>query len=189
MENRLVVIIEGPSGVGKDTIINKILERYPDKFARPINACTRPMRPNESQNNPYYFITNEEFMKLRLEGEIFEHTTRHGTFRGMRKSNFESIFKEGKIVIRDCDRYGVDAIRKEYGENIVLSIFLTCPKEIIEQRLKDRNEEPESLQARLKDYDTFILDRIYFDYEIENIEMEKTINEILFLINQRKPIF
>jgi len=189
MENRLVVIIEGPSGVGKDTIINKIIEKYPDKFARPINACTRPMRPNESQNNPYYFITNEEFMKLRLEGEIFEHTTRHGTFRGMRKSNFESIFNQGKIVIRDCDRYGVDAIKKEYGEDIVLSIFLTCPKEEIEKRLIERNESPDSMKARLDDYDTFILDRIYFDHIIENIDMQKTIDEILKLINQKKPIF
>ena len=187
MENRLVVIIEGPSGVGKDTIINKILEKYPDKFARPINACTRPMRPNESQNNPYYFITNEEFMKLRLEGEIFEHTTRHGTFRGMRKSNFESIFKSGKIVIRDCDRYGVDAIRKEYGD-IVISIFLTCPKEEIRKRLESRNEKPESLEARLKDYDTFILDRIYFDHVIENIDMDITINEIINIINKKKQI-
>ena len=187
MENRLVVIIEGPSGVGKDTIINKILERFPDKFARPINACTRPMRPNESQNNPYFFITNEEFMKLRLEGEIFEHTTRHGTFRGMRKSNFDNIFESGKIVIRDCDRYGVDAIRKEYGD-IVISIFLTCPKEEIERRLKERNEDPESMKARLKDYDTFILDRIYFDHIIENIDIEKTINDILFIINQKRPI-
>ena len=48
---RLILIIEGPSGVGKDTIMNKIIERYPDKFGKPINAATRQMRPNEKQAN------------------------------------------------------------------------------------------------------------------------------------------
>ena len=187
MEKLSIVIIEGPSAVGKDTIINELINRYPDRFGKPINATTRPMRENESQNNPYLFLSDEEFIAMRKSGEIFEHTTRHGTFRGMRKSNFDNIFESGKIVIRDCDRYGVDAIRKEYGD-IVISIFLTCPKEEIERRLKERNEDPESMKARLKDYDTFILDRIYFDHIIENIDMEKTINDILFIINQKRPI-
>ena len=161
---------------------------YPDKFERPINACTRPMRPNESQNTPYYFITNEEFIKLRKEGEIFEHTTRHGTYRGMRKSNFDRIFSKGKIVIRDCDRYGVDAIKKEYGDDVVISIFLTCPKEEIERRLRGRNEDPESMKARLQDYDTFILDSIYFDHVIENIDINETISKIINIIKTKTEI-
>lgn len=60
MAKKNIVIIEGPSGVGKDTIINELIARYPTKFARPVNACTRAMRENESQGNPYLFLTEEE---------------------------------------------------------------------------------------------------------------------------------
>ena len=112
MSKKQIVIIEGPSGVGKDTIITELISRYPDRFGRPINATTRPMRENESQNNPYLFLTEDEFLKKRASGEIFEHTMRHGTYRGMRKSSFDSILNSGKIALRDCDVNGLHAIKK-----------------------------------------------------------------------------
>lgn len=179
---RQIVIIEGPSGVGKDTIINEIIKRYPDKFGKPINATTRPMRANESQNNPYLFLTEEEFFKKRASGDIFEQTMRHGTYRGMQKSSFDQILNANKIAIRDCDRFGLDAIRKEYGD-IVKSIFLTAPKEEIRQRLISRNEPLDSMTKRLNDYDEYIQNAKYFDYTIENIEINDTIDKILEIIN------
>jgi len=179
MENKkLILIIEGPSGVGKDTIINEIIRRYPDKFGKPINATTRPMRENESQNNPYLFLTNEEFRRLRNTGEIFEETVRHGTYRGMRKSSFNGILDSGRIAIRDCDRFGLQALKDEYGD-IVVGIFLTCPKECILDRLLKKNEPQENIDGRIADYDKCMLSKEYYDYEINNIDMEKTIEEIL----------
>ena len=179
-----IVIIEGPSGVGKDTIINELIARYPDKFGRPINATTRPMRENESQNNPYLFLTEEEFFKKRQSGEIFEQTIRHGTYRGMQKPSFDSIIGAGKVALRDCDVNGLRAIRQVYGDDIVTSVFLTAPKEEIVKRLKSRNEPEESMQKRLKDYDTYIENAKYFDNVIENIDMEETIDKILKIIEE-----
>jgi len=176
-----IVIIEGPSGVGKDTIINELISRYPDRFARPINATTREMRKNESQGNPYLFLSEKEFLELRKSGEIFEHTIRHGTYRGMRKSSFEEIHKENKIALRDCDKYGLKALQDNYGEN-VLGIFLTCDKSVIKERLLSRNEPLESMQVRLNDYDSCIKDAYFFDHIIENIDMEHTIQQILNII-------
>lgn len=178
-----IFIIEGPSGVGKDTIINEIIRRYPEKFGKPINACTRQMRENESQGNPYLFLSEEEFLKLRQSGEIFEHTIRHGSYRGMRKSSFDEIINNGKIALRDCDKYGLENIKKEYP-GLVTGIFLTCDKELIRDRLISRNEPEESMKARLDDFDKCIKDKDYFDYIIENIDMEETIKNILKLIDE-----
>lgn len=182
MKNKSIVIIEGPSGVGKDTIINELVKRYPKLFGKPINATTRSMRENESQNNPYLFLSEQEFLKMRKNGEIFEHTIRHGTYRGMRKSSFDEIINSGRIAIRDCDINGLNAIKKLYG-NRVISIFLTAPKEEIKKRFLSRNEPSESMTTRLKDYDEYIKFAKDFDYVIENINMEDTINEILKIIN------
>ena len=186
MNNKLIVIIEGPSGVGKDTIINALIEKYPNKFGRPINATTRKMRENESQGNPYLFITEDQFFELRKTGEIFEQTIRHGSYRGMRKSSFDEILNSGRVALRDVDRFGLEAVREVYGKENVMSIFLTAPKEEIKRRLTERNEEVESMNKRLKDFDTFIEDAKYYDYTIENIDIDKTINEILQLINNHQ---
>ena len=173
-----IIIIEGPSGVGKDTIITELISRYPDKFGRPINATTRPMRENESQNNPYLFLTEDEFKKRRQSGDIFEHTIRHGTYRGMRKSSFDEILNSGKVALRDCDVSGLNAIKNLYGDKVT-SVFLTAPKEEIRKRFISRNEPIESMEARLKDYDNYIKNSKYFDHVIENIEIDKTIEKIL----------
>ena len=177
-----IIIIEGPSGVGKDTIINELIARYPDRFARPINATTRSMRENEYQGYPYLFLSEEEFLNLRASGEIFEHTIRHGTYRGMRKSSFNEILNSNKIALRDCDKFGLDALKKEYGEQ-VLGIFLTVDKETIKQRLISRNEPEDSMIARLKDYDNNIKDAYFFDHVIENNNIDDTVNEIIKIIN------
>jgi guanylate kinase len=131
------------------------------------------MRENESQGHPYLFISEEEFFRLRQSGEIFEQTIRHGSYRGMRKSSFDEILNSGKVALRDVDRYGLEAVRGVYGKDNVIGIFLTAPKEEIKRRLMERNEPIESMNIRLKDFDTFIEDAKYYDYTIENIDIDK----------------
>lgn len=177
-----IIIIEGPSGVGKDTIIDILIDRYPNRFGRPVNATTRQMRENESQGHPYLFITEDEFRKLRQSGEIFEETIRHGSYRGMRKSSFDGIINEGKIVLRDCDKFGLESLKKEYPDQ-VLGIFLTCDKNDICKRLESRKEPLESMEIRLADFDKCVKDAYFFDYIIENNDIESTINQILEIID------
>ena len=184
MKNKCILIIEGPSGVGKDTIVNEIIRRFPDRFGKPVNATTREMRPNESQGNPYLFLTEEEFLQKRREGDIFEQTIRHGTYRGMQRSSFNEILNSNKIAIRDCDRFGLEALKKEFGD-IVTSIFLTAPKDVIRNRLIERGEEKESMERRLKDYDEYLQNSVYFDYEIENMDIDKTIETIINIIENK----
>lgn len=175
-EKRIVVVMEGPSGVGKDSIILGLINKYPNLFEKVISYSTRNMREGERNGKPYYFISKEEFIKKLDNGELFEHTERHGDFRGMSKSLFDKILDDGKIPLKDCDHIGLTALRKIYGDR-VFGVFITAPKHVIEGRLKNRGDKGEDFQRRLLDYDKNMLQKKYFDLEIENISLEKAIEE------------
>ncbi len=181
---KLVLVLDGLSGVGKDTITNKIVEMYPDVFEKTISVTTREMRPSERQGYPYFFVDNSTFKQMIETGEVFEHTIRHDSYRGMRKSCFDRLFAQNKIPVKDCDHLGLDAISKTFGD-VTISFFLTAPKDVIKQRLLERGEAPDSAQRRLEYNDNYITTAKYYDYVIENIDMNETISQILNLINEK----
>jgi guanylate kinase len=180
MECKAIVVIEGPSGVGKDSIISGLIKKYPDKFERIISVSTRPMRDYERQGNPYIFVTEEEFNKMLCSGDIFEHTVRHGTKRGMSEKHINAILEKGRIPLKDCDIYGVRALRTKF--NNVLTFFITADKDEIETRIRKRGDREEDIIVRLKDYDRYITESKHYDYVIENKDLDKTIDKIFNLI-------
>lgn len=170
-EKGIIIVIEGPSGVGKDTLVKSLMENYPDMFEKVPSMTTREMRENESQGNPYFFVSEERFKQLIADGTLFEYTTRHNTYRGMSKELFDNVLNRGKFPVKDCDKIGLDALRKIYG-NKVFGVFITCPKKEIEARLIGRGESGESLATRLNNYDEYVKNEVYFDTTIENIDLE-----------------
>ena len=179
-ENRIIVI-EGPSGAGKDTIIKTLMQRYPERFGKLVSVATRAMRPNESEGNPYHFVTNEEFDRMVENGDIFEHTIRHGEKRGMSERYILEMFDANKIPLKDCDIVGVRALKSRFAN--VTTIFITADKKEIEHRLHGRGDQTEDIERRLKDYDKCILDAKYYDYVLNNNDLEKTIDKIIQIIS------
>jgi len=180
-EKGIVIVIEGPSGVGKDALVKKLIEKHPNMFEKVPSMTTREMRENESQGNPYYFVDEKTFLSYINNGQVFEHTTRHNTYRGMSKHLFDEILARKNFPIKDCDVIGLNALKKIYGKNVV-SVFITCPKNLIEERLIKRGETGESLKIRLNNYDEYINNKIYFDYNIENIDLNKAADELYKII-------
>lgn len=179
-ETNRIVVIEGPSGVGKDTVIRNLTQKYPERFAKLVSVTTRAMRPNESQGNPYHFVTNEEFDKMVESGDIFEHTTRHGEKRGMSEKYIQELFNVNKIPLKDCNIIGVRALQSRFKN--VTTIFITADKAEIERRLYARGDKPEDIKLRMTDYDKCILDAKYYDHVIVNDNLQKTIDKILEII-------
>lgn len=176
-----IVVIEGPSGAGKDTIIKTLMQRYPERFGKLVSVATRAMRPYESEGNPYHFVSNDEFDRMVASGDIFEHTIRHGEKRGMSERYILELFNANKIPLKDCDIVGVRALKSRF-ENVT-TIFITADKKEIEKRLIGRGDKPEDIERRLKDYDQCILDAKYYDYVINNVDLEKTIDKIMQIIS------
>ncbi len=179
--NNRIVVIEGPSGAGKDTIIKTLMQRYPKRFGKLVSVATRAMRPHESEGNPYHFVSNEEFDRMVETGDIFEHTVRHGEKRGMSERYILELFSANKIPLKDCDIVGVRALKSRF-ENVT-TIFITADKKEIERRLIGRGDKPEDIVRRLQDYDKCILDAQYYDYVLVNEDLEKTIDKIIQIIS------
>ena len=175
-----IVVIEGPSGAGKDTVIKTLTRKYPERFAKLVSVATRAMRPNESQGNPYHFVSNAEFDQMVAVGDIFEYTMRHGEKRGMSEKYINEIFAAGKIPLKDCNIIGVRALQKRFPN--VTTIFITADKTEIEQRLHARGDAPADIKMRMADYDECIKDAQYYDHVIVNDNLEKTIDKIIEII-------
>ena len=173
----IIIIIEGPSGVGKDTIVQELIKKHPNTFAKVPSMTTRPMRENESQGNPYFFVDEKTFNEYIATGKVFEHTIRHGQYRGMSTALFDEVLAKQLFPIKDCDKVGLDALKNVYGDK-VHSIFITCPKEEIKKRLIGRGDSGEDLQARLDNYDEYIKNAVYYDEIVENIDLDVAVDNI-----------
>ena len=179
----MIIVIEGPSGAGKDSTINELIKQQPDKFEKIISLSTRSMREYEKQGNPYYFITDKEFENMVKIGDIFEWTSIHGTKRGMSEKYIKQILNKNKIALKDCNLVGVRALQKKFGVENVLSIFLLATKEMTEFRLRKRGDSEKDINHRLNEYDEHMKEAQYYDYTTDgNLTVKETVDNILKII-------
>jgi guanylate kinase len=176
MEQKKIIILEGPSCCGKTTIIDKLVKELPQKYEKIVGYTSRPMRVGEIDGYNYIFISEPDFKDKIKTGEIFEFTVRHGSFRGMGKSLIDKILNKNKIAIKDADILGVRALRKTYP-NLVTTIFITAKKKTIKRRLINRGDL--DIDTRMCDYDDIHKYIKEYDYIITNNgKIDKTIKRI-----------
>ena len=145
------IIISAPSGAGKTTLVNKLLEaKLPLLFS--ISACSRNPRDGEENNKDYYFLSIEEFQqKINTQEFIEWEEVYKGNFYGTLKKEIERIWKKKKHVVFDVDVIGGVSL-KEYFNEDALCIFIKPPNlEVLAQRLKKRNsDDKESIKKRIE---------------------------------------
>src|SRR4026209_452383 len=133
----LLIVISGPSGAGKDTVMQRMKERgLPFHFV--VTATTRPKRANEEHGRDYWFISNEEFARMIDEDELIEHAIVYGDYKGIPKQQVREALASGMDVVLRIDVQGAETVRKMAPD--VLMIFITTESEAaLVQRL--RSEE------------------------------------------------
>lgn len=145
------IIISAPSGAGKTTLVNKLLEaKLPLLFS--ISACSRAPRDGEEDKKHYYFLSIEEFKeKIKAQDFIEWEEVYEGNFYGTLKKEIERIWKEKKHVVFDVDVIGGISLKEYFKENSI-SIFIKPPSmEVLSERLKKRNtEDIKSIKNRLE---------------------------------------
>ncbi len=141
-----IFVITGLSGSGKDSVINELKTQGFD-YTQVITTTTRSMRSNESEGNPYYFVSVEEFKKMVSENKFFEWAMVYNNYYGSTKKAVEEALTPNKPVVFRIDVQGAKAIKKEISET--KTIFLTVPSlEELKQRLETRGQDSAEVIAR-----------------------------------------
>lgn len=186
MQDKRVLVIAGPSGVGESTITKEIIKKFP-VFKRLVTATTRAPRLNEENTVDYYYFSVEEFKNKIAKGDIPEYqNTRNGVYYGTYKPDLETKLNKGLNVIANTDVVGARYFKQNYNATTIF--IMPESLESLKKRHLDRDPDlsPEELQSRLN-YAKYEIDdeSPYYDYMVTNHygKLDEAVNEVIALIN------
>tara|TARA_Y100001968_G_C18919824_1_gene509248 strand:+ start:44 stop:598 length:555 start_codon:yes stop_codon:yes gene_type:complete len=183
MKNNIkIIIITGPSGVGKGTVIKKLLKKD-KRFGLSISATTRKPRIGEVDGKHYYFLSKEKFKEM-VEDELFVEWAKFAdNYYGTPFSSIKEKTDQGLTVILEIEVEGASQIKEKCPNS--LSVFLMPPnKKELERRIRDRGtESEESISKRLKRAEYEINSSQDFDFIITNETVEATVDRISEIIS------
>lgn len=178
-----VFVISGPSGVGKDAVIERMRERHPD-FHYVVTATTRPRRPGEIDGVHYFFMTEEQFKSQLEKDEFLEAAQVYGNWYGVPKDRIRAALQAGKSVVAKVDVQGAATIRETIPESVMIFLVPPSMSELL-LRLKSRKtDDPEVLMQRLSTATRELAAARNFDYVIfnESDQLDQTVDQISAVI-------
>ena len=181
----MLVVLSGPSGSGKDTVLNKLKESE-FSFDKTISATTRAMREGEKDGVDYYFIDKTTFEKKIENGEFVEYTVYSGNYYGTLKTEVERLVAKGGCILLKIEVEGAGNIRKAIPD--ALSVFIVPPSiEELERRLRGRNTETEdSIQERLKEAIKELARADEYDYIVINDDADLCTEQVIKILESEK---
>lgn len=181
MSNGRLIIVSGPSGCGKDTILKKVFSLAPELLFS-ISSITRPMRSDETQGEKYNFITVSEFEDLIKNDGLLEYNIYLGNYYGTPKKPIDDAINTGKEIIIEVDVNGASNIKKLYPDAV--SIFILPPSiATLEKRLNDRGTETQSIiEKRIIEARVEISRAYEYDYVILNDNLDDAVSDFISII-------
>ena len=176
-----VLVITGPSGAGKGTLIRALLPRVPE-LELAVSATTRLRRDGEVEGRDYYYLSEADFARRVANGEFLEHITyvsgqRYGTLR----TEVERIGLEGKITVLELETEGALKVAEEMPG--VVTVFVTAPRAELERRLRERaTESAGEIGERLDLAESQLLQASLFDHVVENDDVARAVDELVAIV-------
>ena len=179
----LLVVISGPSGVGKDTVVHHLkLRGLPFHFV--VTATSRPRRPDEVHGVDYFFYSEQEFLELLERGELLEHALVYNEHKGVPKQQVRDAMASGLDVVMRVDVQGAKTIKQLAPEAIAIFLMAQDEAELAQRLRRRKTESEEHLQTRLQAAREELLYLDLFDYRVVNAdsEVEAAVSTILAII-------
>ncbi len=181
MSKGLLFVLSGPSGVGKNTVLDELFRNF-DGVSYSVSATTRERREGEVEGENYFFISEAEFKKIEENDGFIESALVHGHYYGTPKKFVDQKLEEGEDIILEIDTQGAKQVREKYPEAVY--IFLLPPSlEELENRLDKRGSESDkSKNVRLSNARQELKEVHNYDYEVINDSLADAVREIKKII-------
>jgi len=178
-----MIVLSSPSGAGKTTI-SKLLSKKRNYYIS-ISHTTRKPRPNEVNDQDYYFVDNEKFQKLIKNEEFLEYAKVFNHFYGTTRTPVIEKLEKGKNVVFDIDWQGADQIKNKKLHYKLITFFVLPPsKEVLFNRLSNRDMKDKLIvEERMKEFSRDVLHWINYDYVVINDDLQECYSKISNLID------
>jgi guanylate kinase len=181
-EEGKVVVVSGPSGVGKSTICKEVARRM-DNVYLSVSVTTRCKGETEVDGEDYRFISKEEFQRRIDKGLLLEYAEVFGNFYGTPKEKVEEALEAGKTVILEIDVQGGKQVKLVYPEAIMIFILPPSQRELAERMGSRGREDTEEAQERLGGASSEIAAAWqYYQHMVINDDLEQAVNEVVHII-------
>lgn len=181
----MLLVVSGPSGVGKGTLLARLMQDDPT-FGFSVSATTRAPRDYEIPDVHYHFLTDAEFDRLEKEDAFLEHATVHGNRYGTLRSEVDQRLRQGQNVLLDIDTQGALSVMAQAPDCV--SVFILPPTfEALRQRLLGRHtEKPEEVERRLNNARGEIAQQGRYRYNIVNDDLDAAYEQLRCVVQAEK---
>ena len=185
MKRGLLIVISGPSGVGKDTLIRRLLEVDP-KLTYSVSGTTRKPRPGEKPDENYTFLTRDQFESLAEKGAFLEHATYNGHLYGTFRDRVERARDAGQDMVLKIDVQGAEQVRQLLPDAILIFVVAPTEEELKHRQEQRGSESAQDLASRRQIAEREMTYVSHYDHVVTNDDIERATGEILDLIRRAR---
>ncbi len=182
MDNGLLLVISGPSGVGKGTIVNEIKNRY-ENLSCSISVTTRPPRIDEVEGKHYFFLSKEDFLRRIVKHDFLEYALVYGNYYGTPRDEVFKKLDAGEDVVLEIDINGAMQVKSNYPEAVLIYILPPSFSVLKERLINRETDSPEVIARRLQAVHEELQYISEYDYLVINDQLSKAVDNVSSIIN------